>query len=471
MAGLRNYSHTFGELNAMPTFSQGDGDGDGVMGGGVRGGGMGDPLGLGNMSGFEPSSFMLGEAATYNFQSTYPGATAMHAAQQQQAIVASAVEIVVRELQPHLARMRGEISERLMNALTEKMGNLFDEFRQEMSKVVEEVRSEKKGEDDSDDERDRPLTQMVHFYTRQLLGCATKTEKGPTGRPYYKLPPPLADGEEPRLAADGTQLWNPNWFADVDVGINAEFVHAVVELVLENGPKVFHLDTDQVPRTRIEEYAKTYFRTLRSQYQRRATAEGQKKIGDKSLREKVRQQKKRKAARMRAAIPAFRKYYHSDKTEGIDALVLTEWQSSEHDDFGAASEAEWKKCRDDAMVGQSAVELNRIYAVLRKFADELHSGAQGVRYGRFRGPVVNYNLDVPYIKRVRADKKGMKKERMRPTQECMSESWAKHTDNMHLLEGAPLAPESMTIFGLTILDDDLPKDDCGWIADVEDWEE
>ncbi len=74
----------------------------------------------------------------------------------------------------------------------------------------------------------------MHYYTVNLLGCPLKTAKGP-GWLYYDLPKPLAEGEEIRKAGDGARLWNPNWYADVNISVNVEFIQAVVDTVLANG--------------------------------------------------------------------------------------------------------------------------------------------------------------------------------------------------------------------------------------------
>ena len=63
---------------------------------------------------------------------------------------------------------------------------------------------------------------------------------------------------------------------------------------------------------------------------------------------------------MRTAIPAFQKQYGEGQTVGVEALIQTDWQSSEHSDFGAAPPEEWTKCRDSAFAGASAVELRRL---------------------------------------------------------------------------------------------------------------
>lgn len=81
---------------------------------------------------------------------------------------------------------------------------------------------------------------------RRLLGCSTKTVKGPSGRAYYDLPAPLLNDEEVRRAEDGTRLWNPDWNANVDVGINAQFIRAVTDVVLQNGREYFSIQAASV---------------------------------------------------------------------------------------------------------------------------------------------------------------------------------------------------------------------------------
>ncbi len=92
-----------------------------------------------------------------------------------------------------------------------------------------------------------------------------------------------------------------------------------------------------------------------------------------------------------------------------------------------------------------------------------------VRHGRFRGPAINYNLKVPGVKKTKKMKHGNTKECLYPTREYISEKWVDHTGNQTVFNASSCAPVEMTIMTLVIPDDDLTKEDLGWVGDIEDW--
>ena len=47
------------------------------------------------------------------------------------------------------------------------------------------------------------------------------------------LPDPLRIGEQPRSAQDGTRLWNPDWRQDSTFPVNASYLDAIADLILD----------------------------------------------------------------------------------------------------------------------------------------------------------------------------------------------------------------------------------------------
>ncbi|PIL25673.1 hypothetical protein GSI_11423 [Ganoderma sinense ZZ0214-1] len=394
------------------------------------------------------------------------------------ALVQPVAQAVLRqEVMPYLTRIVEELHREVHHAIATKLSEFRKEVEEMLSQATAEALAKVK---DEGQERNANLTLAVHYYTIELIGCPTKTVKGPTGRLYYDLPAPLADDEEPRMAVDGTRLWNPDWAVDVNVGINAQFIRAVVDIVLQNGPFTHDIDIDTVSRETVELYVRVYFRNLKAQYKARATVEGQQKLEVTSKKHARLQRKKRKAARMRKALEAFKAAHGLENTVGVEMLCHTDWQSSEHSDIGEATEGEWTEHRDRAHAGAQGVEvrrlvwrsekLNRIYAHLRVLAKTVVSES-AQRRGRFRGPRINYNTEVPRQKRRRVASQGTTPHFQvdKPYKECVSAKWAGSTANGEaILEGAPDAPTGWTIFNLVIPDDALEADDLGWVADIDD---
>jgi hypothetical protein len=57
--------------------------------------------------------------------------------------------------------------------------------------------------------------------------------RGEYGKSKMDLPAPLAEDAEPRVAQDGTQLWNPDWLLAPTIGINSQYVEMIVQLVFQ----------------------------------------------------------------------------------------------------------------------------------------------------------------------------------------------------------------------------------------------
>ncbi|KAI0749922.1 hypothetical protein C8Q80DRAFT_1100827, partial [Daedaleopsis nitida] len=407
-------------------------------------------------------------AAVDPLRQAFPGAYAMA----MQAgfpphLVATVVQIALRELESHLVGLRSELRDEFNGLVSEKLESVQVRFRNEMKELVAASKvSEPSAQTKT--RRDATLTSTVHTYTLQLLGCSQKTVPGPSGRMYYDLPAPLPEGAEPRRVADNSVLWNPDWSLNVDMGVNAQFIQAVCDVVLQNGPKSHHFDAELAPRSKVEEYVTVYFRSLRHQYQGRNTEEGLAKLQKKAEHDTALQRKKRKADLMRRAVDTFKILYGEAQTIGVEALCLTNWQSLEHSDLGAATEADWNLFRDKAAAGKTGVELNRIYAKLRAMTRD-DNGDSSVIRPQFRGPPVNNKHDAPGQKKRRKGKMTARRSAPEhPYQECISKRWAERTGNEQVHSAAPGAPEEWTIFTLAIPDGDLLAEDLGWVADAED---
>ncbi|KAI1783782.1 hypothetical protein LXA43DRAFT_902877 [Ganoderma leucocontextum] len=374
--------------------------------------------------------------------------------------------ILRQEVMPYLTRILEDLHCEVHHTIATKLS----EFRKEVEEMLSQApASVTTNEKDEGQERNSKLTLSVHYYTIELIGCPAKTVKGPTGRLYYDLPAPLLDGEEPRMAADGTRLWNPNWALDVNVGINAQFIRAVADIVLQNGSITHDIDLDTVSREMVELYVHVYLRNLKAQYKCRTSIEGQQKLEDANKKHTRQQRKKQKVARMRKALEAFNATHGPENTIGVEMLCHTDWQSSEHSDIGDATEAEWTEHRDRGLAGAQDIELNRIYAHLRVLAKGVVSESTQ-RRGRFRGPPINYNNEPPRQKRRRLTAiQGAAPHFQvdKPYKECISTKWVESTANEATLEGAPDAPTGWTIFNLTIANEALNTDDLGWVADTE----
>ncbi|KAL6307235.1 hypothetical protein BKA93DRAFT_823380 [Sparassis latifolia] len=331
----------------------------------------------------------------------------------------------------------------------------------------------------------------VHDAMLHLIGVENTSRRASKLRVY---PEPLQHGDVPRLADDGSRLYNPDWNLPVNGGINEEWVSAAVHLVMQNGEVNYKLDMSSVQEEDVYASAATFFRSLKEDYRARHSEMKEAKVAKKRKRDKLTQRKKRKADDRRQACNHLEKSHGAESTVGVRFLVHTDWMSSEHSTDGDASHSEWDNARKAQGAGRAAWEvrkllwrspfLNRVYARLdHLLATEpilSTAGVQGEeqviqgtststpvisgvqRNDRFRGPVANYNVDGPRKRR---------KEKKIIYKECISTAWANRTgDNAHLLQRAPDRPPEYSIFSLSIPNSDLNQDDVdlGWMADDED---
>ncbi|KAI0731278.1 hypothetical protein C8Q76DRAFT_612206, partial [Earliella scabrosa] len=385
-------------------------------------------------------------------------------------VVVPIVQIALRELEPHLVTLRADLRAEFSSVLNERLELFHTEILQLMAESAPAEEESQKAES-----RDAKLTAAVHYYMLQLMGCSDKTAKGPRrGRTYYDLPVPFAEGAEVRKAQDNSRLWNPNWGLNVDIGVNAQFIQATVDIVLANGPASHAIVVEELPRTKVEGYAVQYFRNLRQQYQRRTTPEGIAKLLKKGNDDLTLQRKRRKADHMWRAVDAFKALYGAAACVGIENLCNSDWQSSDHSDVGQASQEVWNEFRDKAAAAslriliRTRTQLNAIYSRLRSIASE--AGVESVQSrSRFWGPPVNNNSDAPAQRKKKA-RKNCSQAPARPFKACISDSWAVRTGNIAVHESAPDTPVGWTIFDLEIPEGDLVPDGLGWVADVEDME-
>ncbi|KAI0630613.1 hypothetical protein C8Q77DRAFT_1062958 [Trametes polyzona] len=359
------------------------------------------------------------------------------------------------------------------------------------------------------------LQKAAQETVRKLMGVREKAPHAPGARKKaYVLPDPLAEGEDPRVAPDGTRLFNPDWAMDVDRGVNGELVQAAVVVVRQNA------DVYKVPQREVEDdetlrsAVVTYFQGLKRQYQSThdelLANKRQKKLGD----DKHHARRHRKADWIRMGLLSFRKAFGFEQTEGVDELVHTPWQSDEHSDEGDATHQDWLAARQASQAGPNALEVRgltwrsqkllTLYVVLSVFArftrdfpelaardpavgvkgedlsadseavtkaraeylEEVMSAAREWRtiyannwqhLGRFRGPAAN-DREVP-----RTDR------RHTIFKDCFSRKWAKKSpEHARLFAKALELPSTFTVFDLEIPEDLIPEDDREWLKGLLD---
>jgi hypothetical protein len=57
--------------------------------------------------------------------------------------------------------------------------------------------------------------------------------RGENGKSKMDIPAPLAPDAEPRMAQDGTRLWNPDWLSAPTIGVNSQYIEMIVQLVFQ----------------------------------------------------------------------------------------------------------------------------------------------------------------------------------------------------------------------------------------------
>ncbi|RDX47469.1 hypothetical protein OH76DRAFT_1484619 [Lentinus brumalis] len=214
----------------------------------------------------------------------------------------------------------------------------------------------------------------------RLMGCSKKVPSTHSRlKPYYPLPAPLAPGAEKRKDRDGNDLWNPDWDSPVDQGVNADFIEAVVGVVLQTGVVTYRLKSRWLAEPAlIKHAAQAHFRHLRRQFNYRKDGNGIRHLLAKNSKDHRQARRSRKANRRRKVIPPFRKAFGRGETEGIEQLIQTPLMSSEASTDGEADPAERERMREEQGAGRKALEthtmmlradqLNRLYATLDAFA-------------------------------------------------------------------------------------------------------
>jgi len=199
-----------------------------------------------------------------------------------------------------------------------------------------------------------------------------------------------------------------------------------------------------------------------------------------------------KADERRKAIPKFRAQYGEENTVGLESLIHTDYQSSEHSDNGAVDEDEYKEHRRHQGAGDyglerrreewrsslvslasvtieycliTPIQLNRIYAILSRIAEteataaatsdigQSRSRAGRARYTRYHGLPANSNPRPPPARRT-------------PFKSLVSQAWMYRSGTVSL----PVFPDppDYTILSIDIPDEDLTEADLVYYAEDED---
>ncbi|KAI0070080.1 hypothetical protein K474DRAFT_284691 [Panus rudis PR-1116 ss-1] len=322
-------------------------------------------------------------------------------------------------------------------------------------------------------ERRRPQKELARSTQATMLSMmGLKRPSSTTAQAQIILPHPLQRGEAPRVGNDGRELATPDFTGAVNDPVNMRFLEDVVSLMIRNETRARTLAAHVVVTERLVEVAaKQYFSTLRMWYRRQNEEATESKMRERRAKNTRRQRKKRKADNLRKAVPLFRAKYGEENTVGLEQIIHTDYQSSEHSDCGAADPAEFDAYRTAHGGGTDGLEirreqwrsykLDRIYyslktLVIEQTHNELKRGERPgkVQRLRFQGMKVNANNRMPPAKPSK-----------RPYISCVSEDWAERTGNTSI----PMLqdPEDFTIFSLEIPDEDLDKEDLAWLADDE----
>jgi hypothetical protein len=129
-------------------------------------------------------------------------------------------------------------------------------------------------------------------------------------------------------------------------------------------------------RTVVVRACRQYFRTLRQDYNAQgSTAVRAKKDRKNTMNSRRNRRKKvsfstetsqkhthsfkQKCDERRKAIPHFQAIYGEDETVGLESILLTDYQSSEHSDIGAVPEVEYKNHRRRQGAGDHGLERRR----------------------------------------------------------------------------------------------------------------
>ena len=73
---------------------------------------------------------------------------------------------------------------------------------------------------------------IIHSTLLDLMGV--EKTRGGNGKLVFPIPHPLAHGSAPRLAPDGTRLWNPDWRQPSTSAMNELFIKEVADVILDN---------------------------------------------------------------------------------------------------------------------------------------------------------------------------------------------------------------------------------------------
>ncbi|KAH9846992.1 hypothetical protein C2E23DRAFT_532801 [Lenzites betulinus] len=364
------------------------------------------------------------------------------------------------------------------------------------------------------------VRQAVHEDMKALMGLRERVASGPGKKKAYVLPAPLGPDEETQKAGDGSRIYNPDWYADVDIGVNQDFVNATVALVQQNAA-AHHLEPLLAQNDRwIRGAAVGYFKSLKRKYQAEHEQVASAKHALRLARIKEYQRRHRKADILRMGIEALREVFGVAATVGIEATVCTPCQSDEADTDGEATPEAREACRRKADVAASALKvrtllwrspkLTRLYIVLAVFArfarehediqdlqdaikalvgntpeadlsDELAAKVKSLRtqyrtkvevavkgwstilvnpsqrFERFRGPAAN-SSDFPPT--------NLKKNTL--YQQFLGEEWAtKSPKNSRFYARASIFPDESTIFDLELPDTLIPVEDREWLVSLE----
>ena len=234
------------------------------------------------------------------------------------------------------------------------------------------------------------MQKLVHARALDLIGVTKGRDCDQVQA--LVLPAPLGIGENPRLAHDGTRLWNPDWRQNSTFPLNSAYLDAVANLILDqervscdfqrgiltdSSLKAQPTLGNQISRSEIIRTVRQYFRTLRLCYQAQTTDDGKERRQRKNEMAYRRNRKKivshtfsplplsaltcppQKCNERRQQVGPFREKYGGTTTVGLEQIILTDYMSSEHSDPGKIDKDRYAAHRRRSGGGDNGLEIRR----------------------------------------------------------------------------------------------------------------
>ncbi|KAJ7447765.1 hypothetical protein B0H11DRAFT_2248176 [Mycena galericulata] len=142
------------------------------------------------------------------------------------------------------------------------------------------------------------------------------------------MPDPVGPDEEEPTAEDGAKFWRPCWNKPPSYSKNRKFIMESVrksqelDKVLSAAPVLASFTDNELQRMMTG-----YFRTLRLKWKRQTSSSVDEKQQTHETGNRRRNRRKKAAKRMREAIPDVREHFGQDETEGLEAMVQSEYNT------------------------------------------------------------------------------------------------------------------------------------------------